>query len=440
MSTLIARRSARSSRPDPGAGPIALVAPPRQSESTPMSGSLGMILVPAASGVGAVLVAVTQQDRPLMAAAGLLVLAASIAVGLAMVIGSRTGTRRRTREQRERYLDYLEQARLAARAGVDRQRSNARLAHPSPIAAAGVAWHSAGRWERRTGDADFLVLRAGVGVVPLDRPVTLQVDANDPLVAYDPVCLAAAQELAETYAELAEQPICLPLAGAAVCVIGPAERTRGIARALLAQLVWSHSPAEVAVLVCSADRDGVWDWLKWLPHSRSSHERDGPLPGRLIASTPARALELLTAEFADGSLDPMGISRRTVLVIDRLADGPQSAADLAALGSAAKAVGAAQIHLLRDRREESDRVDIRLVVDNFGAEGEHREATQRPDAVDATAAAGRSDSHWSRRPIECPCPGRGRIRHGGQITMPFGRSRRSRRPPDGQVIRPLAGR
>ena len=65
-----------------------------------MSGSMGMILVPAASGFGAVLLAVTQQDRPLLAAAGLLVLAASIAVGLAMVIGSRTGTRRRTQESR----------------------------------------------------------------------------------------------------------------------------------------------------------------------------------------------------------------------------------------------------------------------------------------------------------------------------------------------------
>src|SRR6478735_4670706 len=137
--------------PDPGSDPVALVAPPRQNESAPMSGSLGMILVPAASGVGAVLLAVTQQDRPLMAAAGLLVLAASIAVGLAMVIGSRTGTRRRTREQRERYLDYLEQARVEAREGADRQHRNAGLTHPSPTAAAGLAWQPNRRWERRPG-------------------------------------------------------------------------------------------------------------------------------------------------------------------------------------------------------------------------------------------------------------------------------------------------
>ena len=98
-SRLDASRSGESgpdgSRPDEvepiGPGPIArgaaddapraieLVAPPRQGESTAMAGSMGMILVPAASGAGAVLLAVTHQDRPLMAVAGLLVLAASIA-------------------------------------------------------------------------------------------------------------------------------------------------------------------------------------------------------------------------------------------------------------------------------------------------------------------------------------------------------------------------
>src|SRR6478752_5415504 len=161
---------------------IEIAAPPRQHDPPTMSGSMGMILVPAASGVGAVLLAVTHQDRPLMASAGLLVLAASIAVGLAMVIGSRTGVRRRTRQQRERYLDYLEQARSVAREGADLQRGRAALAHPAPQTAFGMAWQESRRWERRLSDPDFLLLRVGIGVVPLARPVTLQVDANDPLV------------------------------------------------------------------------------------------------------------------------------------------------------------------------------------------------------------------------------------------------------------------
>ncbi len=335
-----------------------------------MSGSMGMILVPAASGVGAVLLAVTQQDRPLIAAAGLLVLAASIAVGLAMVIGSRTGTRRRTRVQRERYLDYLEQARHAARDGADQQRTNASLMHPGPAVAASMAWQPTRRWERRPTDADFLVLRAGLGLVPLDRRVTLQVDANDPLTAHDPVCLAAAQELAAAYAVLADQPICLPLDGAVLSVIGPVDRVRGIVRALLAQLVWAHSPHEVAVLACDTDGANAWDWLKWLPHSLSSHARDGPLPARLITSTALQALELLTGEIAERVAGPVGGARRVVVVMDQLADQSPPALDVAALCNTAKAVGAAQIHLLRNRRSEPERVDIRLLAaDPAAADG-----------------------------------------------------------------------
>ena len=191
-----------------------------------------------------------------------------------------------------------------------------------------MAWQESRRWERRLSDPDFLLLRVGIGVVPLARPVTLQVDANDPLVEYDPVCLAAAQELAARHDVLADQPICLPLHEAqVVSIVGstdvpvgaglvapvsgetlvsaiPAERVRGVVRAMLAQLVWAHSPAEVAVLVCSQDR-AAWEWLKWLPHSQSGHDRDGPLPVRLITDNALHALELLTGEFAvDASTGP----------------------------------------------------------------------------------------------------------------------------------------
>src|ERR1700712_4900626 len=97
MSTMSVSRPMRRRSVDPVSGEIELTAPPRRTESMPITGSMGMILVPAASGVGAVLLAVTQQSRPLLAAAGLLVLAASIIVGVLMVVGSRTGARRRTR-------------------------------------------------------------------------------------------------------------------------------------------------------------------------------------------------------------------------------------------------------------------------------------------------------------------------------------------------------
>ena len=109
--------------------PIPLAVPPRQSDSTSITGSLGMVLMPVASEVGAVLLAVTSQGRPIMAAVALLVLAASIAVGVVMLGGARTGERGRTREQRERYLDHLEIVRAEIRCAASDQRRCAAQRH-----------------------------------------------------------------------------------------------------------------------------------------------------------------------------------------------------------------------------------------------------------------------------------------------------------------------
>ena len=347
----------------------------------PMTGSLGMILVPAASGVGAVLLAVTHQDRPLMAAAGLLVLAASIAVGVAMLIGSRTGDRRRTREQRERYLDHLEQVRRQARDCAIWQRTSAALSHPDPREAAGMARLPARRWERRPGDHDFLVLRAGVGTVPLSRTVVLREDATDPLVTSDPVCLVAAQDLAGQYSALPGQPIGLPLTGATVLsIVGTADRARGVARALLAQLTWSHSPADVGVLVCSG-RLAHWDWVKWLPHSLSDHARDGPLQARLITEDAARAVDLLSAELDRGDVAGPAPPRRMIVVVDRLGERAPPADELSELAVAARMNGVHQLLLLDDRREEPDRVDIRLSVGGTTAAGPPRPGPPRPGST-----------------------------------------------------------
>src|SRR6478752_6319402 len=283
MATPSQPRTAAAPEPEP----IALAAPPRLAESPPMAGSAAMILVPAASGLGAVVLAVTHPDRPLYAIAGLAVLAASIAAGLGMVISSRTGARRRTREQRERYLDHLEDARVRARAAAARQRERSASLHPDPGAAASMAWIPARRWERRPGDADFLVVRAGLGTVPLASAPSLRADEHDPLTAYDEVCLTAAEELAARYRVLADQPICVSLTPSTVMTVaGDPARVVSVTRALLAQLVWAHRPVDVAVLVCGPD---TWDWLKWLPHTLADRGRDGPLPLRLLADEPGPA-------------------------------------------------------------------------------------------------------------------------------------------------------
>ena len=222
MSTLTVRRPPRRGMPDPGSGSFELAAPPQLPETAPVSGSVGMIAVPAASGAGAVLLALTQRDRPLLAAAGLLVLIASVAVGVIMMIGTRTGARRRQRIGRERYLEHLEQVRRQAIRSRTLQWRRDDLAHPDPRHAAARARDPSRRWERRPADRDFLLLRTGIGAVPLDRPVRIPFWVHDPAAGYDPVCLAAAIDLSADYQQLGDQPVCVPLGDVAtVTVIGP---------------------------------------------------------------------------------------------------------------------------------------------------------------------------------------------------------------------------
>jgi len=364
MSTIGICPPQRRHSTDPGSSKIELAAPPRRTETTPITGSLGMILVPAASGVGAVLLAVTQQSRPLLAAAGLLVLAASVIVGIVMVVGSRTGDRRRTREQRERYLDYLERVRQEVRDSTDRQLLTGRLNHPPPAAAV-AAVHSVSRlWERRPGDSDFLALRIGLGPVPQSRPLRLGFQPDDPVVSYDEVCLSAARALVGEHGQLADQPIVLPLRSSlAVSIRGGHEEVRGAARALLAQLVWAHSPLDAGVVLISAAPAAHWDWLKWLPHNQSGFPHRGMLRSQLTASTISHGMALLSAETDLGSIAHHLPARKLVVFVE-ISPELIATQDLAALHAAARTVGAVLI-LLSDRQNADGNLgDIRVTAAN----------------------------------------------------------------------------
>ena len=61
-------------------------------------------------------------------------------------------------------------------------------------------------------------------------------------------------------------------------VAGRRDRLDGVSRALVAQLISLHSPAEL-VLVCLTDRGGRdrWSWLEWIPHTASSHSPIGSM-------------------------------------------------------------------------------------------------------------------------------------------------------------------
>jgi S-DNA-T family DNA segregation ATPase FtsK/SpoIIIE len=132
-----------------------------------------------------------------------------------------------------------------------------------------------GLWERRPDDEDFLALRVGSA----DRPALLQVSVpsrgNEEL-------RAEIEELVEPYRTVSMVPVVAPLpALGTVGISGPPDRVAAHGRWLAMQAAALHSPRDL-VLCAAVSRDRLpdWDWLKWLPHTRSA---GSPLETHLAA-------------------------------------------------------------------------------------------------------------------------------------------------------------
>ncbi|MET0865016.1 MAG: type VII secretion protein EccCa, partial [Nakamurella sp.] len=140
-----------------------------------------------------------------------------------------------------------------------------------------------------------------------------------------------------------------------------------MARALLAQLVWAHSPADVGIAVICKHPAEDWDWLKWLPHNLSRFVGDGPLGIRLIADSIGRGAALLRAEADFGSISHRQPDRRLVTVIDLLDPPAARPGDISALRTAAESHGAVLLHLVNEEQAEPELADIRVTAGRDGA-------------------------------------------------------------------------
>jgi ESX secretion system protein EccC len=392
MAVVMVQRPARIAPPDvPGDG-VVINDPPGQVQPPPATMSMSMIIMPVISGAGSLLITLTNRGNPLYAAAGLLFLVASVAVGTVMLLSQRTEPRRQQREGRERYLDYVEHLRGRVRDTIARQRARGAWSHPDPDRLLDIARAEARRWERRLGDDDFLQLRVGIGDQPIATPMRMASEQT-PLSATDPVCLEAARDLRARYSTLRDQPVCLALRDVGVLsVLGDRAGGRALARALVAQLLAFHSPEDVRLAVVRDERHaGDWDWVKWLPHAQEPALPDGEIASRLIASSVPAMAELLRADI-DARLDALqrrrGQRSRHQRHLVVLVDG-EHLASVWGLEPADRTVRLADlgIHLvllLGHRREEPEHVDERVTAGADGtAEQESTGWRFRLDAVPA---------------------------------------------------------
>ncbi|MFJ9590989.1 type VII secretion protein EccCa [Streptomyces acidicola] len=323
MTTVLFRRPARRRGPDMPEGELSLQEPPTLPEVTPDSSAVWNYLPMALMSVSMMLMFMrpggSKTGGFMYLALGLMVISSA-----AMILGQfmRRASERKQRMKGERrdYLRYLRQIRRKVRGAVGEQQRALAWRHPEPNG----LWAMVGTtrlWERRPSDPDFGEVRVAVG----DQKLGLQLAplSTKPVEDLEPLSAHALRSFIRAYSTVPDQPIAIYLrTWARVLFRGDEDRTRDLARAVLAQLAVAHAPDDLWIALCVSDeRRAEWEWAKWLPHGLHPHENDGAGSVRMIVSTVNELDELLGAEFQERPpFDPDAQAGRqepyTVVVLD----------------------------------------------------------------------------------------------------------------------------
>ncbi|AXK35396.1 type VII secretion protein EccCa [Streptomyces armeniacus] len=287
MSQIVVKRPPRALPPSVPSEDLTLEPPPE----LPRGQQEGMLMqvLPMLGMGGSVVFFFMPGAHPFMRIMGLVMVASTIAMVIAMVVRFRRGTQGQMSDMRRDYLKYLAQTRRKVRKTARKQRDAQFYLHPSPEQLWALVAEGSRVWERRPGDDDFGQVRIGLCAqqlaTPLVAPETAPVDELEPLTA------GAMHQFLATHSTLDGLPMAVSLrAFYHMTVSGEPESVHGTARAMVGSLASLHSPDDLVIAVVtgrgSAER---WEWAKWLPHVQAPGTVDGAGTRRLIADD---ALEL----------------------------------------------------------------------------------------------------------------------------------------------------
>ena len=287
------QRKPRRPAPEIPSGQLTVLAPPELPRQIGSRwGQLLMLLPMLAGTVATAMMFAGRQGGAYSYVVGAVFGVSSLGM-LATSFGSGAGQPRRAEMMaaRREYLRHLSVLRRKVRDTADRQRDGLHYRHPDPT----TLWSTVDShrlWERRPGDADFGVVRVGLGpqalATPLVPPMTPPFDDLEPMTA------DALRRFLDTYSVVPDLPVAVSCRGfARLYLSGPEAQTRALVRALLAQLAAFHPPDDllIAALVGPERRPG-WEYLKWLPHNLHPRRTDALGPIRLVAGS-APELEAL---------------------------------------------------------------------------------------------------------------------------------------------------
>jgi len=310
-----------------------LPAPP--SPPRPSRVAVTSFVVPLATGLGFAVVF----GRPQFL---LIALLAPLALGAVALVQRRQG-RRSHRVERAEHLARLEACLAEVERAKEAELADRELALPDLGSLGQVAAERrADLWARDRTSPDLLVLRLGSATVPTQVSVAVERGGDEELRRQ------AEQRIAEATAHLDGAPVPLDLEAAGVVGLhGDPELADGLARSLLAQVAVRHGPEDVAVAALLSPRAlAAHEWLRWLPHLRSSAS---PVAGPHLAAWPDDVSALLGVLLdVAAAAGPGAVGPRVVVVVHE-----DAGLDRSALGRLLDAAPAAGMRVLWIGRDES---------------------------------------------------------------------------------------
>ncbi|MBV7698101.1 type VII secretion protein EccCa [Streptomyces sp. TRM70350] len=327
MSHIVVKRPPRALPREVPTNEVVLQPPPELPRGQ-QEGAL-MQLLPMLGMGGSVVFFFNPQAQPFMKIMGMVMVASTIAMGVAMLIRYRRGSQGQIADIRRDYLRYLSQTRRETQKTAKAQRDAQYYLHPSPEQLWALVAEGSRVWERRAGDEDFGQVRVGLGpqalATPLVPPQTAPVDQLEPLTA------GAMERFVATHSTLEDLPMAVSLrAFYHVSISGEPVTVRGAARAVTAALASLHSPEDLVIAVATGRESAPeWEWAKWLPHVQAKGEADGAGSLRLITTNPVELEDLLAARLQGRprfhpSAPPVPEQPHLVVVLDGVSLPPTS--------------------------------------------------------------------------------------------------------------------
>ena len=296
---MVTRKKRRTAAvPEQPSGTLAIQMPPEKAEPASI-GNVLMMVVPMLGSTGVmVFMAMQNPDntRSMLMGGGMLVAMLGM-VGFNMY-RQFSQYRTRVKTQRREYLSYLTETRESVRKVAKKQRAYYNWVYPSPDALVTLAANGSRLWSREGNTYNLLTFRYGSGTQPLglifERPPI------DPMTEMDVVCLSAMDRFIGVHDHTDNVGKFLYLGDFShIEVVGDGESAYDEMRAIMMHLACFIDPSKLKIAVlCSADRLGDWEWVKWMPQARSSIVRDAVGPGRMISTDPRELAEMIGPDIA----------------------------------------------------------------------------------------------------------------------------------------------